>query len=59
MLKKLCLNDRIYVGLDVDKFSRVGDPIVKPELIPHLIESGWSIDDYHELKRQKERTFIS
>lgn len=56
ILKNLCLNDKIYPGLDPEKYNttkRVDDslPIVKPESIPHLSESGWTIEDYHELRK--------
>jgi hypothetical protein len=51
------LNDRVYPGLDVDKFNvskRESDsekPIVKPDLIPYIYETGWTMDDYHELRK--------
>ena len=62
LLKTLCLNDRVYPGLDPERHNtkRLDDtvPLVKPETVPHLVESGWTIDDFHELRRQKERTFL-
>ena len=54
MLKKLCLNDRLYPGLDAAKYSKRNEeqgPTVKPESVPHLFESGWTLEDYHELRR--------
>lgn len=54
VVKKLSLNDREFEGLDIDKLnirSKVYDsenekPLVKPELVAGLMESGWSMDDY-------------
>ena len=61
MLKALCLNNIVHPGLDPEKYTKRtedGQPIVKPESIPLLQESGWTIEDYHELRKQKERTFM-
>lgn len=47
-MKKLCLNDREYKGLDLDKlnirhrnvtYEDQEKPLVRPELVPGLVES--------------------
>ncbi|CAD8161559.1 unnamed protein product [Paramecium pentaurelia] len=62
IIKKLTLNDRVYPGLDKQNYkvenSNSDKPTVKPESIQGILESGWTIDDYNELKKQKEKTFM-
>lgn len=57
------MNDKIYPGIDkqlvkIDQSSSGERPLIKPESIPGILESGWTIEDYNELRRQKERTLM-
>jgi histone acetyltransferase len=62
----LCLNAKEYAGLNLEKMNISADkksdeyekPLIRPEQVPGLLESGWTMDDYHELRKQKERTFM-
>mgnify|MGYP001810907994 CR=1 FL=1 len=54
MIKKLTLNDKLYPGLDKINKVESGNPdkpFLKPESIPGVLESGWTLEDYYELKK--------
>ncbi len=59
VVKKLCLNAKEYAGLNLDKMNITVDkkcdeyekPLVKPEIVPGLLESGWTMEDYHDLRK--------
>jgi len=62
-VKNLCINDTRFDGINVDDLAESNDkkdedkPPVNPEKIPGIIASGWTINDYYELKKSKERSF--
>jgi hypothetical protein len=53
-VKLLSLNAKDYAGLNLEKMNIVADkkvddyekPLVRPDIVAGLLESGWTIEDY-------------
>ena len=56
MVKNLSINSFVFQGLKREECQKLkkmedNDQIIDPEQVPGMLASGWTIDDFNELKK--------